>query len=135
IAGPPVVTLEYLQRLISYPLLAWLARRGVMSLPPPLVPILQKGAGKSADRWAAWRDHGTAGTIGALGMLLRWGCFTVLTASLGFGLVPAIAIAEYATLALLGLLHAAFPLPMREELKLGGRWRWRLDDERVDLVV
>jgi signal transduction histidine kinase len=50
-------------------------------------------------------------------------------------LIPAIAVAEFATLAFLGALHAMMPLPMTEALRLGGVLRWRLDDERVDLVV
>lgn len=134
IAGPAVVTLEYAQRLVSYPLLAWLGRRGWMSLPPPLVPILQREA-TPASRLQALIDHGTAGTLGALSVLLRWGSFTVLRSVFDVGLVPALAIGEYGTLAALGVLHAFFPLPMREELRLGGRWRWRLDDERIDLTV
>lgn len=133
IGGPAVVALEYGQRLLSYPVFAWLARRGWMSLPPPLVPILQPEPGTS--RLAAWVDHGTAGTLGALGVLLRWGSFTILRSGLELGLVPALAISEYGTLAALGVLHTLFPLPMREELSGGGRWRWRLDDERVDLIV
>ncbi|MBM4269183.1 MAG: HAMP domain-containing histidine kinase [Deltaproteobacteria bacterium] len=133
IAGPAVVTLEYAQRLISYPALAWLARRGWMSLPPPLEPVL--GNAEPGQRLQAWIDHGTAGTLAAFGVLLRYGIFVWLQSSFELGLIPAIAVAEFATLALLGALHAMMPLPMTEALRLGGVLRWRLDDERVDLVV
>jgi len=134
IAGPPVVTLEYLQRVLSYPILAWLARRGWMSLPPPLEPVLGRGPERAGGTLRAWIDHGTAGALGCLSILLRCGIFAWLRAQ-DLALVPAIAITEYATLAILGALHAAVPLPMATELRLGGRWRWRLDDERIDLVV
>lgn len=135
IGGPAIVTLEYLQRLISYPLLAWLVRNGMMSMPLPLAPVLARDRAGQPGRLRAWIDHGTAGTIGVFSVLCRYWIYTFLRTKFHAGLIPAIAIGEYGTLAILGLLHSVVPLPMTEELRLGGRWRWRLDDERVDLVV
>lgn len=135
LGGPPIVTLEYLQRVISYPILAYMARRGLMTLPPPLVPILGPQSKSPGALLRAWIDHGTAGTLGALSVLLRFGLYTWSRSSFELGLVPAIAIGEFGTLAILGIVHAVMPLPLAEDLRLGGRWRWRLDDERVDLIV
>ncbi len=135
IAGPPVVALEYLQRVVSYPLLAHLAERGWIALPPPLEPVIGALRGDRGDRLRAWIDHGTTGTLGALGILVRAYLSSWLRTSGDVSFAGSIAITEYTTLAVLGLLHLVLPLPVAAQLRRGG-WRWwRLDDERVDLIV
>lgn len=135
IAGPPVVALEYLQRVVSYPVLAALAERGWIALPQPLEPVIGTTGEEPIDRRRAWIDHGTTGTLGALGVLVRAGLSEWLQNTCDLGIVPAIAITEYTTLIVLGFLHLGLPLPVAVQLRRGGRWRWRLDDERVDLIV
>lgn len=136
IGGMPIVALEYAARLSSYPILLLLSRRGLMSLPPPLVPVLAPESFTSRAYLRAWIDHGTVGTVGAVSILLRVGFFTWMQ-SLHFGLIPSLAVGEFGTLAVLGVMSAVMPLPHADALRLGGRWRWRwrLDDDRVDLVV
>ncbi len=135
VAGPPVVALEYLQRVVSYPLLARLAERGWVELPPPLVPVIGAPGRRDDDRLRAWLDHGTTGTLGAFGVLVRAGLSSWLQTTGDLGIVPAIAITEYTSLVVLGLMHLVFPLPVAVQLRRGGPWRWRLDDERLDLII
>jgi signal transduction histidine kinase len=135
IAGPSVAALEYLQRVVSYPILARLADRGWITLPPPLEPVIGGPRKSPAECLRVWIDHGTTGTLGALGIVMRAELSRWLQTSMDLGIVPAIAITEYSTLVMLGLLHATLPLPVAVQLRRGGRWRWRLDDERVDLIV
>jgi hypothetical protein len=58
ITGPAIIPLEYVMRLVSLPMMVWLARRGLFDIPRPLRELIGEGEERNPDRRAAWTDLG-----------------------------------------------------------------------------
>lgn len=134
--GWGIVPLEYLMRLMSLPLMVWLARRRWFEIPRPLRDLIGEPEERDPDRLVAWTDLGATTALAAFSLTMRIALFGVLARLVpGLGPIPRIVLCEAAVLAMLGLVHPRLPLPTSEELSRSGPFRWRLDDERIDLAL
>ena len=136
LAGFAIIPLEYLMRLMSLPIMVWLARRGLFDIPRPLRELIGEPAERNPDRLAAWTDLGATTALAAFSLTARILLFNALARlAPGLGAVPRILLCEAAVLGVLGVVHPRLPLPTAEELSRSGPFRWRLDDERIDLAL
>lgn len=134
--GWAVIPLEYLMRLISLPIMVWLARRGLFDIPRPLRELIGEPEERNPNRFAVWTDLGATTALAAFGLAARIALFAALARlAPGLGPLPRILLCEAAVLGVLALAHPRLPLPTAEELSRNGPFRWRLDDERIDLAL
>ncbi len=136
LTGFAIIPLEYLMRVISLPIMVWLARRGLFDIPRPLRELIGEPEERNPDRFAAWTDLGATTALAAFSLTTRIGLFAALTRMAPeLGPIPRILLCEAAVLGGLALVHPRLPLPTAEELSRSGPFRWRLDDERIDLAL
>lgn len=130
-AGPPVLLFELMARVVAYPVLFAVARRGWMELPRPLRPLVQ------ADSTAARRariDLAAMLGLASVGSVTRIVVAHAVRAAGVESLIAAIAIAEPVAYGVMGLLSAVLPLPTKQYVVSFPHWP-SVEDERVDVIV
>lgn len=130
IAGPPVLACELAARTLAYPVLFTLARRGWLTLPRPLRPLVQKDA---AAAQLAQLDLAAMLGLAAIGSATRMAVAHWAPAFGAKSLITAVVVGEPIAYGVMGLLSAALPLPTREYV-VNLPHRLPAEDERVDVV-
>lgn len=131
IAGPPILFLELLARLVAYPLLFAAARRGLMALPRALRPLVQ---GDPVAARQARLDLASMLGVAAIGSVVRLGVVWVATTDGIESLIAIIAMGEPAAYAVMGALSWLLPLPTGVYLTMAPQ-RLPAEDARIDVIV
>jgi len=130
IAGFPILCFELLARLLAYPLTFLAARRGLVTLPRPLLPLVQHDQIRARK---ARLDLAAMLGLATIGSAVRVGVMQLAEAADIESLIAMIAIGEPTAYAVMGALSARLPLPTGEYV-VAAPQRLPAEDERVDVI-
>jgi signal transduction histidine kinase len=112
VGGPPIIAIDYLAKLASPPLKAFLWRHRLYEPPLAMRPLVEAlGTGRRAPR-GAWIDLWANDATGGTGLAVRWLAFALLTTTIpGLRPIVALAAAELAGQTYWIALHYLVPVP------------------------
>lgn len=116
IIGLPVISLDYLAKLLTFRLMVTLHRLGISRPPAYLATLVEHASRGERPPRGAYVDHWANHAAGALGCAVRWAGFAALTGGRGLDPLLAILLSELAAAAALGLVNVLLPLPAQEWL-------------------
>ena len=133
IIGLPVVTVDYVAKLVTFAAMVWLHRHGLVEPPAYLRPMVEAWSEHRPVPPGEWIDHWATHANAALGCVVRWVVFSRIQAA---GVHPTFAIlaAELSALATLGLINLVVPLPTAEWLRARATLSEPVLNARVDVI-
>jgi signal transduction histidine kinase/protein-S-isoprenylcysteine O-methyltransferase Ste14 len=137
IGGLPIIGIDYLGRLLTFPVVLFLARRKIMRPPPyvkPMVDAWERGDRLLTDATVdSWTNH----AIGAVGLAARYLCFHLLTGpTIGLDVIPGIVCSEMVGYGCQGGLNFLLPLPTSDwAITSAAAWRKLPIDSRIDILA
>jgi signal transduction histidine kinase len=130
IAGFPILLFELLARLCAYPLIFAAADRGLIALPRPLRPLVDRDPVRVR---AARRDLAAMLGLANIGSTVRVAVIQLATMAGVESPIAMIALGEPTAYAVMGAISTALPLPTTGYVTLAPQ-RLPAEDARVDVI-
>jgi signal transduction histidine kinase len=130
IAGFPILFLELVARSVAYPLIFAAGRRGLITLPRPLRPLVQDDPAAAR---SARLDLAAMLGLATIGSAARVAVVQLARAAGVESLIAMIAMGEPVAYAIMGVLSARLPLPTAQYV-VAAPQRLPAEDERVDVI-
>ncbi len=139
IGGLPIIGIDYVARLLTFPIMLLLSRRGIISPPGYVRPMVEafesRGSFFTYAHIDSWANHAQ----GATSLVARYLTFRILTGA-PFGLHPVVAVAggEFVGYAYQAIVNMLLPLPTSEWLREMRMRSWPKPvalDSRLDVMI